>query len=106
MYTPFEVELRQLGIEGDDMKFSGDAPGEVVDQIVTYLRTEYNISLPDAATILGEGTTTGIAVATPTNAAGVETVGVMGDPVSNLDPDASVIVRRLREALDLPREEN
>lgn len=98
----YEVEVSQLGIENDPTTFYGDTPGEVVEQVIDYLRAEHHIAMPDADVILGDALNE-LTVATPNSGAGAPITGTIAGRATTMDPGAVVIVRRLRETLDLPR---
>lgn len=96
-----QVRLSDLGIPADDRVFSGATPADVIGQVAEYLRTEHGIKLPDADTILGDEPHSVVA---PTgNLLG--THGSTPTAVVNftppLDPGAEVIIRRLRQALQI-----
>jgi predicted small metal-binding protein len=80
-----EIRCEQdLGIQGCDFAARGEAAGDVVEQVVTHLRREHKVQMPDADPILaGEAT---------------------GSPLTReMDKGASAVVRRPREALHLER---
>ena len=75
------IECSELGIKDCDFVASGETAGDVVRQIVSHLREEHDIRLPNADQILsGED---------------------RADPLGPVDPAAALIVERLTEALDL-----
>ena len=81
-----KVECKELGIKDCDFSASGETAGDVVREMVEHLRTEHSIDMPDADVILaGE---------------------VKEDPLELVDADVALVVKRLKEALNLvPSEE-
>jgi predicted small metal-binding protein len=80
------IECAELGIEDCNFVASGETDGDVVREVVKHLRTEHDIDMPDADTIMaGE---------------------LKEEPLEMVDPDVKIIVERLTEALDIvPTEE-
>lgn len=77
-----EISCSELGVHDCDWVATGETAGDVVEQVVRHLRKDQKINMPDAETIL-EG-------------------DFFEDPIGDAtDPAASMIVRRLREALNL-----
>jgi predicted small metal-binding protein len=79
MRVSCEEDLR---IEGCDLVVEGEVAGDVAEEVVTHLREEHDMDVPDAETI------------------------VAGDVDEEaLDKEVRTLTRRLREALALPEEE-
>lgn len=108
----YRLSMADLGIADDSAVFEAPSAGELVEQIVDHLRDEHDINMPDADVIMaGSGTTgvvgaigTGIGSANPVTTSGSAppVVGVVvSDATGGLDQDADLIVRRLRELLNL-----
>lgn len=77
----FKIDCQSLGVEDCDLVVSGETPGEVVRKIVDHLETEHDIDMPDPDLIL--------------RAKFVRTA------IAEIDPDALIIVKRLREKLNI-----
>jgi len=81
------IHCSELGIADCDWVASGETPGDLVRDVVAHLGDDHGVDMPDAETILE-----GNYIEDP----------VMGDK----DEGAAIIVRRLREALNIePRVE-
>lgn len=77
----FKIKGSDLGVKNCDFVAAGETPQDVVEQMVTHLREEHDIRMPDEDVILtgGEGEW----------------------EAQEEDAGAAVIVKRLREALEL-----
>ena len=80
---PHQVRCDEdLGIQGCDFVASGEAAGDVVDQVVTHIRREHHVKMPAADAIL--------------------TGAASSDPLTpGMDKAANTVIRRLRETLNL-----
>jgi predicted small metal-binding protein len=76
-----EVSCNQLGIKDCDFVAKGDAAGDVVKTMVEHIRSEHDIEMPDTDVIL-EGE-------------------VIEDPTEAVKPDRTLIVKRLKETLNI-----
>jgi predicted small metal-binding protein len=79
------ISCGDLGVANCDFLVDAEAVGDVMREMVHHLREVHHVDLPDADAILA---------------------GYMrDDPLDNLDPAVVLVIRRLREALqiDAPR---
>jgi predicted small metal-binding protein len=67
------------------MSVEGEAPADVMEQVVEHLRSEHDIELPDAEEILENKVGDNVVWSTP------------------LDDDARLVLERLREQLNIDR---
>lgn len=103
----YEIRMSDLGIAGDDAVFSGTTPGDVVEQVVGHLRSEHDVDMPDADDILAGGEQWAmLPVANLSGGSGGDRYGAVvqhpnRDVVDDDSVGANLVVRRLREQLDL-----
>lgn len=76
-----EVKLSELGIEGCNFTAKGETAGDVVKIAVEHLRSDHDMDMPDAKTIL--------------------TGELTKDPLEPVDPAITLIVERLLNSLDI-----
>jgi predicted small metal-binding protein len=94
MEREFVVSGSDLGVAGCDEVFRGPTAGDVVTQVVEHLRSEHKIDMPDPDLILERDLEGG---STPNIVRDVARA-VAGRPI---DDEAAIIVRRLRDRLNI-----
>jgi hypothetical protein len=108
----YQLSMADLGIANDSTVLEAPSAGELVEKIVDYLRSEHDINMPDADYIMaGSGASgvvgaigAGVGSTNPVTTSGSNppVVGaVVSDATGGLDQEADLIVRRLRELLNL-----
>jgi predicted small metal-binding protein len=76
-----KIECSSLGIKDCEFTATGETPGEVVEEMIEHLRSKHDLDMPDADTILnGE---------------------LNSSSIGDANSAVSVIVKRLREALNI-----
>ncbi len=71
----------ELGVVDCDFVAQGEAPGDVVEELVAHLREAHDLDMPDADEILEDD--------------------FQDEVAADLDPAVLTVVKRLREELDL-----
>lgn len=79
----WKISCGELGVYECDFTAQGESPAQVVEQIADHLRSEHGVHLPEVDDILKGRNLTDLVVE------------------GELDEDANLVVRRLREKLNI-----